>query len=73
MATKRPRQTRPRFSHTPTPSQGKRDSYAQGLRPWREVAAIWNYQSGQRLSSAGVWFICRNAERKLRAALAALE
>jgi hypothetical protein len=50
-------------------SAGQRDAHAQELRPWHEVTAIFNRRHGTRLTKGVVWFICRNAERKLRAIL----
>lgn len=50
-------------------SRMQRFSSEQHLRPWDEVAAIWNRMSGQRISRNRVWQIARRAEEKIRAAL----
>jgi hypothetical protein len=42
----------------------------QGLRPWEEVARLWNERSGEHIGRARVMQIAKSAEAKLKGLLA---
>ena len=53
-------------------SRMKRLSNQQALRPYKEIAAIWNARSGQTISTSRVHQILTRAERKIRDQLVAV-
>ena len=60
---------RPRVSYGLQETTGTTESVPDRLRPWPEVARIFNERTGENIGRAAVAYIAKRAERKLIVAL----